>query len=450
MDVKQQTGEQKPHRHITSFQVIILGFLSVIFMGSLLLTLPAATLDGQGATFSDALFTATSAVCVTGLIVHDTATYWTMFGQAVILILIQIGGMGVVTVAVAIVTVSGRKIGLMQRSVMQEAISAHQVGGIVRMTKFILKTSVLIELTGAVLLMPVFCKDFGLGKGIWYAIFHSISAFCNAGFDLIGIRAPFSSLTSYSANPIVNITIMALIIIGGIGFLTWADVRHNKLRWKKYRMQSKVILSVTVGLIFIPAVYFFFFEFGEMSFGERIWNTLFQAVTPRTAGFNTADLTLLSETGLMVMIVLMLIGGSPGSTAGGMKTTTAAVMCSNALSVFQKKESAHFYGRRIPEESVRLAATVFMMYVTLFLGGGMVISYVEDVPLLTALFETGSAIGTVGLSLGLTPMLGGVSKAILIGLMFFGRVGGLTLVFAAVSERRITMSKLPQEKITVG
>ncbi len=450
MDVKQQTGEQKPHRHITSFQVIILGFLSVIFMGSLLLTLPAATLDGQGATFSDALFTATSAVCVTGLIVHDTATYWTMFGQAVILILIQIGGMGVVTVAVAIVTVSGRKIGLMQRSVMQEAISAHQVGGIVRMTKFILKTSVLIELTGAVLLMPVFCKDFGLGKGIWYAIFHSISAFCNAGFDLIGIRAPFSSLTSYSANPIVNITIMALIIIGGIGFLTWADVRHNKLRWKKYRMQSKVILSVTVGLIFIPAVYFFFFEFGEMSFGERIWNSLFQAVTPRTAGFNTADLTLLSETGLMVMIVLMLIGGSPGSTAGGMKTTTAAVMCSNALSVFQKKESAHFYGRRIPEESVRLAATVFMMYVTLFLGGGMVISYVEDVPLLTALFETGSAIGTVGLSLGLTPMLGGVSKAILIGLMFFGRVGGLTLVFAAVSERRITMSKLPQEKITVG
>ena len=450
MDVKQQTGEQKPHRHITSFQVIILGFLSVIFMGSLLLTLPAATLDGQGATFSDALFTATSAVCVTGLIVHDTATYWTMFGQAVILILIQIGGMGVVTVAVAIVTVSGRKIGLMQRSVMQEAISAHQVGGIVRMTKFILKTSVLIELTGAVLLMPVFCKDFGLGKGIWYAIFHSISAFCNAGFDLIGIRAPFSSLTSYSANPIVNITIMALIIIGGIGFLTWADVKHNKLRWKKYRMQSKVILSVTVGLIFIPAVYFFFFEFGEMSFGERIWNSLFQAVTPRTAGFNTADLTLLSETGLMVMIVLMLIGGSPGSTAGGMKTTTAAVMCSNALSVFQKKESAHFYGRRIPEESVRLAATVFMMYVTLFLGGGMVISYVEDVPLLTALFETGSAIGTVGLSLGLTPTLGGVSKAILIGLMFFGRVGGLTLIFAAVSERRITMSKLPQEKITVG
>lgn len=450
MDVKKQTGEQKQHRHITSFQVIILGFLSVILIGSLFLTLPAATLDGKGAAFPDALFTATSAVCVTGLIVQDTATYWTIFGQAVILMLIQIGGMGVVTVAVAVVAISGRKIGLMQRSVMQEAISAHQVGGIVRMTKFILKTSVLIELTGTILLMPVFCKDFGIGKGIWYSVFHSISAFCNAGFDLIGVREPFSSLTSYASNPIVNGTIMALIVIGGIGFLTWADIRQNKWHWKKYRMQSKVILSVTAGLVIVPAMYFFFFEFGNMPLGQRIWSSLFQSVTPRTAGFNTADLTLLSETGLMVMILLMLTGGSPGSTAGGMKTTTLAVMCSNALSVFQKKESAHFYGRRVPEESVRLAATVFMMYVTLFLGGGMVISYIEGVPLVSALFETSSAIGTVGLSLGLTPALGGVSKAILTGLMFFGRVGGLTLIFAAVSERKITMSKLPQEKITVG
>lgn len=450
MDVKQRTGEKRTHRHITSFQVIILGFLSVILMGSLLLMLPIATQDGAGATFPDALFTATSAVCVTGLVVRDTATYWTAFGQGVILSLIQIGGMGVVTVAVAIVAVSGRKIGLMQRSIMQESISAHQVGGIVRMTKFILKTSILIELTGAILLMPVFCKDFGLGKGIWYAVFHSISAFCNAGFDLFGIREQFSSLVSYSTNPIVNGTIMALIVIGGIGFLTWADIKKNKWHWKKYRMQSKVIFSVTAGLIVVPAVYFFFCEFASMPLGERIWSSLFQSVTPRTAGFNTADLTLLTETGQMLIIILMLIGGSPGSTAGGMKTTTAAVMCSNALSVFQKKESAHFYGRRIPEDAVRLASTVFMMYVILFLSGGMIISYIEEIPLLSALFETSSAIGTVGLSLGLTPTLGGISKAILIGLMFFGRVGGLTLIFAAVSERRINMSKLPQEKITVG
>lgn len=442
--------ERKPHRHITSFQVIILGFFSVIMIGSFLLMLPFATQDGAGASFSDALFTSTSAVCVTGLIVHDTATYWSLFGQAVILLMIQIGGMGVVTVAVAIVAISGRKIGLMQRSIMQEAISAHQISGIVRMTKFILTTSFVIELTGALLLMPVFCRDFGVGKGIWYSVFHSISAFCNAGFDLIGIREPYSSLTSYTASPIVNLTIMTLIVVGGIGFLTWADIKKNKWHWHKYHMQSKVILSVTAGLILVPAIYFFFCEFSSLPVGERIWNSLFQSVTTRTAGFNTADLTMLSETGIMLMIALMLIGGSPGSTAGGMKTTTAAVMCSNALSVFSKKESIHFFGRRVPDDTIRIAATVFIMYVVLFLSGGMVISYTEGVPLISALFETGSAIGTVGLSLGLTPGLGGVSRAILIVLMFFGRVGGLTLIFAAVSERRMTMSRLPQEKITVG
>ena len=220
----QKTGNGK-HRHITSFQVIILGFFSLIIFGSLLLMLPFATRDGNGASFFDALFTSTSAVCVTGLVIHDTATYWSVFGQCVILLLIQIGGMGVVTVAVSIALISGRKIGLMQRSTMQEAIAAPQVGGIVRMTKFILKTAVLLELIGAAVLAPVFCRDFGLLKGIWYSLFHSISAFCNAGFDLIGIREPFSSLTSYSTQPIVNITIMALIIIGGIGFLTWEDMK---------------------------------------------------------------------------------------------------------------------------------------------------------------------------------------------------------------------------------
>lgn len=438
------------HRHITSFQVIILGFFSVILIGGLLLTLPAATQDGCGATFADGIFTATSAVCVTGLVVHDTATYWSVFGQAVILLLIQTGGMGVVTVAIAIATASGRKIGLMQRSVMQEAISAHQVGGIVRMTKFILKTTVVIELAGAALLAVVFCRDFGMAKGIWYGLFHSVSAFCNAGFDLIGIREPFSSLTSYASQPVVNLTVMALIVTGGLGFLTWADIQKNKWHFKKYRMQSKVILSMTAGLILIPAVYFFFFEFSDMAFGERIWCALFQSVTPRTAGFNTADLTLLSETGLMVMIVLMLIGGSPGSTAGGMKTTTVAVLFSSALAVFRQKESAHVYGRRIADDAVKNAATILLLYVTLFLGGGMVISSIERIPLVTALFETGSAIGTVGLSLGVTPTLGGVSRMILTGLMFFGRVGGLTLIFAAFSERRGVRARLPQEKITVG
>lgn len=441
---------RKPHRHFTSFQVIILGFFSVILLGSLLLMLPFATRDGHGASFADGLFTATSAVCVTGLIVHDTATYWSEFGQAIILTLIQIGGMGVVTIAVAIAVASGRKIGLMQRSTMQEAISAHQVGGIVRLTKFILKTSILIELVGAVILSPVFCKDFGILKGIWYSVFHSVSAFCNAGFDLIGIRERYSSLTTYAVNPVINLTIMALIITGGLGFVTWADMQKNKLHFRKYTMQSKVILTVTAVLLTLPAVYFFFCEFADLPLGERVLAALFQAVTPRTAGFNTVDLTLLSETGLLLMIVLMLIGGSPGSTAGGMKTTTIAVLFSSALSVFRKQDSTHFFGRRIPDSAVKNAATILLMYITLFLGGGMIISYIEEVPLISALFETGSAIGTVGLSLGLTPTLGMISRIILIILMFLGRVGGLTLIFAALSERNTFGSRYPQEKITVG
>ncbi|MGN0172488.1 MAG: TrkH family potassium uptake protein, partial [Acutalibacteraceae bacterium] len=362
-----------------------------------------------------------------------------------------IGGMGIVTVAVSVAAVSGRKIGLMQRSTMQESISAHHVGGIVRLTKFILKMTVFIELAGAVLLAPSFCREYGIVKGLWYAVFHSISAFCNAGFDLNGIKEPYSSLTAFADRPLINVTIIFLIIIGGIGFLTWEDIKNNKWKFKKYRLQTKIILVVTAILIVLPAVYFFFFEFSSMPLGERIWCSLFQAVTPRTAGFNTADLTGLSQTGQMLIILLMLIGGSPGSTAGGMKTTTVAVLLSSALSVFRQKEHPQFFKRRISDESVKTAATVFLMYIILFIGGGMIISRMEAIPLLTALFETASAIGTVGLTLGITPQLGLVSRLILVILMFFGRVGGLTLVFAAVSGKKSgSLKNYPQEKITIG
>ena len=395
-------------------------------------------------------FTSTSAVCVTGLVLHDTASYWSMFGQAVILFLIQIGGMGVVTVSVAVAIFSGRKISLMQRSTMRESISAPQVGGIVRMTEFILKTVFLVELLGAVAMAPVFVRDFGFLKGVWYAMFHSISAFCNAGFDLIGIRSPFSSLTTYASQPVINLTIMALIIVGGIGFLTWDDVKRNRLHFSRYRMQSKVILVTTAVLIAAPAAWVFFFEFSELPLGTRLLSALFQSVTPRTAGFNTADLTKMTEAGQMLMIVLMLIGGSPGSTAGGMKTTTIAVIFSSARAVFRQKERAHFFQRRIPEEAIRNAGAILLMYLGLFLAGGMFISYEEGIPLLDALFETASAIGTVGLSLGVTPELGRISQLILISLMFFGRVGGLTIIYAAVSSRCVSGSAFPQERITVG
>lgn len=431
------------------FRIIILGFLLVILAGSILLMLPVSSRAGESTPFLPALFTSTSAVCVTGLVVYDTATYWSEFGQAVILLLIQIGGLGVITVAGTLVIVSGRKIGLMQRSTMQEAIAAPQVGGIVRLTGFVFKTALAVELLGAGLLLPVFYHDFGV-RGIWYALFHSISAFCNAGFDLMGVNAPFSSLTGYADNPVVSIVIALLIAIGGIGFLTWEDIRTNGLHVHKYRMQSKVILMVTGMLILLPTIYFFLFEFSQAPMGERVLLSFFQAVTPRTAGFNTADLTLLSETGQFVILILMLIGGSPGSTAGGMKTTTLAVLLANALAVFRRREHPGFFNRRISNEVVSQAATVLIMYVILFLTAGLVISRVEDLPVLTCLFETASAIGTVGLSLGITPQLSSMSHLILIALMFFGRVGGLTLIYAALSRVQGSSARLPQERITVG
>ena len=440
----------KKRKQLSSSQIIILGFAALILTGSLLLMLPVSTRDGKGAVFTEALFTSTSAVCVTGLIVQDTATYWSPFGQAVILTLIQIGGMGVVTLAVAIAILSGKKIGLRQRSTMQEAIAAPKVGGIVRLTGFILRMTFLFEAAGAVLMAPVFCREFGPVKGIWYSVFHSISAFCNAGFDLMGCRTPYSSLTSFAGNPVINLTVMALIIIGGIGFMTWDDVWINRRHIKKYRMQTKVILLTTMLLILVPAVYLYFFEFTGIPLGRRILSSLFQSVTTRTAGFNTADLTLLSETGLGIMILLMLVGGSPGSTAGGMKTTTLAVMVSTAVSVFRRREHTHFFGRRITDDTVRESATILTMYVTLFVGGGFIMSRVEGLPLLTCFFETASAVGKVGLSLGITPTLGLASRIILILLMYFGRVGGLTIIFAALSGKQGFTARLPQEKLTVG
>jgi len=437
-------------RQRTSSQIIILGFAGVILLGSLLLMLPISTVNGKHTGFLDALFTATSAVCVTGLVVKDTATYWSTFGQTVILLLIQVGGMGIVTIALTISLLSGKRISLKQRSTMQEALSAPKVGGIVRLDSFIIRMTLLIEGIGVLVLAPVFIKEHGIGRGIWYGVFHSVSAFCNAGFDLMGVKEPFSSLTHYAVQPAVNLCIMALIIIGGIGFLTWDDIRINRHHLRKYRMQSKVILSTTALLLLLPAVYFFFFEFHDRSIRERIWLSVFQTVTPRTAGFNTADLTTLSENGLAVIILLMMIGGAPGSTAGGMKVTTLAVLFSTALSVFRKREHTHFYGRRVAQEAVRNAMAVLMMYLCVWLLGGFLISALEELPLLHCLFETASAVGTVGLTLGITPELGWLSRVILIVLMYFGRVGGLTLVFAALAGHQGNTAKLPEEKMTVG
>ena len=439
----------RKHR-LSSFQIIILGFAGVILLGALLLMLPLSTTAGCVTPFHEALFTATSAVCVTGLVVQDTGSYWSGFGQAVILTLIQIGGLGVVTVAASLALLSGRRISLMQRSTMQDAISAPKVGGIVRLTRFILRGTFLIELIGALAMLPVFCRDYGW-HGVWMAVFHSVSAFCNAGFDILGTNNNlYPSLTGYVQNPVINITIMLLIITGGIGFLTWDDICENKLRIHRYRMQSKVILVTTLTLIVLPALFFFFVDFDALPLGERVQAALFQSVTPRTAGFNTVDLPAMSGASLGVMILLMLIGGSPGSTAGGMKTTTLAVLLANAAATFRQRDSAQFFGRRVDCSAVKTAATILTMYLALFFGGGVFISVYEDLPLFSCLYEAASAVGTVGLTLGITPQLHIPSQMVLIALMYLGRVGGLTLIYAAVSSKKNGNAKLPQERITIG
>lgn len=437
-------------KQVNTFQAAVLGFAGVIFAGAVLLSLPISSADRTATPFLDALFTSATSVCVTGLVVRDTGTYWSFFGQCVILFLIQTGGLGVVTVAASFSVMSGRKIGLLQRSIIQEAVAAPKMGGVVRLTVFIIRTTLMIELLGAIGLATVFCRDFGFLKGIWMAIFHSVSAFCNAGIDLMGVRGAYSSLTSYIADPMINLTVISLIVVGGIGFLTWDDIRTYGFRIRKYRMQSKAILTATGFLILIPTILFFLLEFSDMPFGQRALCSLFQAVTPRTAGFNTADLTGMSEPGQLLTVILMLIGGSPGSTAGGMKTTTCSVLLACGAAVFCKRDSAHMFGRRLSQETVAAASTLATMYFTLCIGCAMAISYLEGLPILTCIYETASAIGTVGLSLGITPGLGSVSKIILICLMYLGRVGGLTLIYAAISGGRKQMGKLPLDKITVG
>ena len=443
----------KPHakkRKGTTFQVISAGFLSFILIGTLLLMLPFASVESGSASFVDCLFTATSAVCVTGLIVRDTATAWTPFGQAVILLLIQVGGLGVITAAVTLSFLSGKKIGLRQRSTMQESIAAPQVGGIVKLTRFIVLTTFAIELIGAALLLPSFWTLYGFPKALWLSFFHAISAFCNAGFDLMGFQEPFSSLTGLTQHVGINLVIITLITLGGIGFLVWNDVKEHRFHFKQYRLQSKIVLITSALLVLLPFLWLMFVEMQHLSGLDRVLPALFQSVTLRTAGFNTVDLRQVSGGGQAIMIFWMLIGGSPGSTAGGMKTTTIAVLVLTARAVIRRREQVECFGRRIGDDAVRHAVAVIVMYFVLFFVSGVVISGIERIPLLTCLFETASAIGTVGITLGITSRLGLISRTILIFLMFMGRVGGLTLIYAAQSPHMGTQSALPLEKITVG
>ncbi len=435
---------------MTGPQIILMGFLIMVLVGAFLLMMPFSSKDREFTPFIDALFTSVSAGCVTGLIVQDTQTSWSLFGQIVILTLIQIGGMGIITMTTFFMMFTGKKIDLRSRAAMQEAVSAPNIGGIARLTGFIVKGTVLFEGLGALCVMPVFIKDFGVAKGIWYSVFMSISAFCNAGFDLMGSVGECSSLTYYADNPVINIVFIILILTGGLGFLTWNDIRTYKFKFRRYSTQSKIILVSELFLILIPSLYFFFFELNGEPMQARVLQSLFSAVSPRTAGFNTVDYNEFSGGGIALTIVLMLIGGAPGSTAGGMKITTLAILWSVMIAVFRREKAPALFKRRIGNDIVSSAVAVFLLDMHLFLIGAFSISLIENLPLMETLFECASAVATVGLTMGITSSLHAASKIILIFIMYSGRVGGLTLVFAATGRTNAIHDKYPTDHVAVG
>lgn len=446
----------KIRHRFTPSQVIVLGFIAIILLGAVLLTLPVASRAGQSTPFMDALFTATSATCVTGLVVHDTYTYWSGFGQFIILVLIQVGGLGFVSIALLINMLRGSKIGLRQRFILQESIGLPQMAGILRTTGLIFRCVLLFEGGGALLLATQFIPEYGFFRGLWYSVFHSISAFCNAGFDLMGYQGGFNSFTrAWAANPVVNLVLMSLIIVGGLGFAAWADVYERRGHLHEYRLQTKLVLMTTAVLLLVPFLFLFLYEFqlphwANLSEWQRLLAAGFQSVTPRTAGFNTVDYSMFSQPALLMTILLMLIGGSPGSTAGGFKTTTVATIFLSIRSVLRRKNSAEAFGRRLDDTVLGRATVLIFIYLVMFLLGGCAIAMIEGQPLMTCLFEAASALGTVGLSMGLTPSLCRASQVILIFLMYFGRVGGLTMVYALANPNRTAPARMPLERVTIG
>lgn len=440
---------------MTPTKIIASGYFAIIFLGACLLMLPISSQEHVITPFINALFTATSATCVTGLIVYDTATYWSGFGHVVIISLIQIGGLGFVTMATMIATVSRRKIGLKSRYLMQESIAAPRMGGIVRLTRFVVTVTIGVELIGAIILSIRFIPLFGVAKGIWYSIFHSISAFCNAGFDLMGsYSGKFSSITAFESDWIVNGVIMFLIVFGGLGFFVWEDMWLHRRDKKHFSLQSKIVLFVTALLIIVPAIMMLIFQRGVMEQGltrpAQGLAALFQSVTTRTAGFNSVGLDTLQPNSQLLMVILMLIGGSPGSTAGGMKTTTFAVLLLCIRAAIKKEDELECFGRRIDGTVLKNAVTIAISYIMICILGAMALCYFDGVTMMQAAFETSSAIATVGLTLGITPHLSNISHIILILMMFAGRVGCMTLLYALVQSQNHGISKKPMEKVAVG
>lgn len=440
-------------------QIMVLGFATIIVIGALLLNLPIATQSGESIGFLDALFTATSAVCVTGLVVVDTATYWSIFGQVVIIGLIQIGGLGFMTATTLFALLIKKKINLRERLLIQESLNQGDLSGLVKLTRYVIIMTLTVEGIGALLLSTVFIPQFGLGRGIWYSIFHAISAFCNAGFDLMGsVSGPFSSLTAYVNNFTLTMTISILIILGGIGFPVMLDIIKMR-KFSKFNLHSKIALISTAILIPIGTIFMFFVEFnnpdtlGKLDFGGKLLASFFQSVTARTAGFNTIDLSLMHQASIFIMIILMFIGASPASTGGGIKTTTLATLILAVKSFVYDKSDIEVFGRRVENSTVRKSLGIFVLGITVVVFGMLVISLSEPhFTLVDVGFEVVSAIATVGLSIGGSPSLSIIGKIFIMIFMFMGRVGSLTILMAISSKgmKKHQTIRYPEGKIIVG
>lgn len=435
-------------------QIIALGTFVIILFGSILLSLPIASRSGDATPFLDSLFTAASATCVTGLVIYDTYTHWSIFGQLVILILIQTGGLGFMTIVTLFSMFLRRKIGLMERRLLMESANTMRIGGIVLLIKKISIGTLIFECIGTILLAIRFCPEMGFKVGLYNALFHSVSAFCNAGFDIMGKYGQFTSLTRYSNDIIVNLTIMSLIIMGGIGFVVWDDIANNRLYFKKYQLHTKIVLSTTAVLILGGALLFYLLEmnglFYNKSISETILGCLFQSVTPRTAGFNTISISNLSESSSFLTILLMIIGGSPGSTAGGIKTTTLIVLILAAISSAKHTSGISIFKRRLEENALKRASSILVIYMFTAIVSTMVICATQTFSLKEVLFEVFSAAGTVGLSMGITPYLNSISKIIIIFLMYGGKVGSLSMALVLAEKKEIVQLSRPVEKIIIG
>jgi len=436
-------------------QVLVLGFLSLILIGTVLLNLPIASRSGESVGFVNALFTATSAVCVTGLVVVDTLTHWTTFGHVVILLLIQIGGLGFMTLGTLFAFIVGKKIFLKERMLMKESLNQFSVSGVVRLTKYILIMTFIIEAIGAVLLSTVFIPEHGFLKGVWYSVFHSVSAFCNAGFSIIG---NFQSLTPYVNNPIVTLTVVTLVVLGGIGFVVILEVLEKK-SFKKFSLHTKLALTMTGALLILGFFAILTLEFnnpatmGDLPWYSKILSSIFHSVTPRTAGFNTLPMGSMTVAALFITMVFMFIGGSSAGTAGGVKVTTVGLVIAGVASEIKGKNDIEAFEKRIPLHQIIRAIAIIGLSLGVVILVIMVLSITEqNASFLEIMFESISAFGTVGLSLGITTELSVIGKIVVAITMFFGRVGPLTIFLALAQRRQKNMGTLryPEEKIIIG